>query len=75
MVPSRELVRFSTDRRHLWVGDEKGSLTVFDLQRLDLPPRAIHAHDGWITGLELAKTEDCLLARVALMILEDEAVS
>ena len=27
-----------------------------------------------ITGLELAKTEDCLLARVALMILEDEAV-
>jgi DNA-binding PucR family transcriptional regulator len=27
-----------------------------------------------ITGLDLAKTEDCLLARVALMVLEDEAV-
>ena len=27
-----------------------------------------------LPGLELAKTEDCLLARVALMILEDEAV-
>ncbi|HLF70908.1 MAG TPA: helix-turn-helix domain-containing protein, partial [Dehalococcoidia bacterium] len=27
-----------------------------------------------ITGLEMSKTEDCLLARVALMILEDEAV-
>ena len=27
-----------------------------------------------ITGLDLSKTEDCLLARVALMILEDEAV-
>ena len=28
-----------------------------------------------ITGLDLSKTEDCLLARVALMILEDEAVT
>ena len=28
-----------------------------------------------ITGLNLSKTEDCLLARVALMILEDEGVS
>ena len=28
-----------------------------------------------ITGLDLSKTEDCLLARVALMILEDEGVS
>src|SRR5690606_21771245 len=28
-----------------------------------------------ITGLDLSKTEDCLLARVALMILEDEDVS
>ncbi len=27
-----------------------------------------------ITGLDLSKTEDCLLARVALMILEDEGV-
>ena len=27
-----------------------------------------------ITGLDLAKTEDCLLARVALMVLEDEEV-
>ncbi len=27
-----------------------------------------------LTGLDLSKTEDCLLARVALMILEDEAV-
>ncbi len=25
-----------------------------------------------ITNLDLSKTEDCLLARVALMILEDE---
>jgi len=28
-----------------------------------------------ITGLDLSKTEDCLLARVALMILEDEAAT
>jgi DNA-binding PucR family transcriptional regulator len=28
-----------------------------------------------ITGLDLSKTEDCLLAKTALMILEDEAVS
>jgi sugar diacid utilization regulator len=28
-----------------------------------------------ITGLDLSKTEDCLLARVALMILEDEATA
>ena len=27
-----------------------------------------------ITSLDLSKTEDCLQARVALMILEDEAV-
>jgi DNA-binding PucR family transcriptional regulator len=28
-----------------------------------------------ITGLDLSKTEDCLLARVALMILEDDAAT